>query len=77
MTSAELKRWLSKQGCIFVAGRGGHLTVYRQVGKQMFRSTLPMHGKKHELGTGLVNRIKKDLALVPAADEQKEAPKQK
>jgi mRNA interferase HicA len=26
-------------------------------------SVLPMHGSKKELGTGLVNRIKKDLGL--------------
>jgi mRNA interferase HicA len=26
-------------------------------------SVLPMHGKNHELGTGLVNKIKKQLGL--------------
>jgi predicted RNA binding protein YcfA (HicA-like mRNA interferase family) len=26
-------------------------------------SVIPMHGKQKELGTGLVNRIKKDLGL--------------
>jgi len=26
-------------------------------------SVLPMHGKQKDLGTGLVNRIKKDLGL--------------
>jgi len=27
------------------------------------RSQLPMHGGRRELGTGLVNKIKKDLGL--------------
>jgi mRNA interferase HicA len=44
LTSAELKRWLEKQGCSFEAPRGGssHLKVY--LGEK--RSFLPMHGKK-------------------------------
>jgi mRNA interferase HicA len=58
MNANELKRWLKKQGCLFQTHKGGsgHLTVYFQGRK----SQLPMHGKK-ELGTGLVNKIKKDL----------------
>ena len=59
MTSAELKRWLSKQGCTFEPGQGGHLIV--RLGKK--RSVLPMHGNRRDLGTGLVNKIKKDLGL--------------
>ena len=59
MTSSELKRWLSKQGCTFESGKGGHLIV--RLGKKF--SVLPMHGKQKELGTGLVNAIKKDLGL--------------
>jgi len=59
MTSQEFKRWLSKQGCTFEPGHGGHLTVRRGA----LLSTLPMHGKQKELGTGLVNKIKKDLGL--------------
>jgi mRNA interferase HicA len=51
VTSQEFKRWLQKQGCTFEPGRGGHV------------STLPMHGKGKELGTGLVNAIKKQLGL--------------
>lgn len=27
------------------------------------RSQIPMHGSRKELGTGLVNKIKKDLGL--------------
>jgi mRNA interferase HicA len=59
MTSQEFKRWLTKQGCTFEAGHGGHLIV--RLGTRM--SVLPMHGKGKELGTGLVQRIKKDLGL--------------
>jgi mRNA interferase HicA len=40
-------------------GGSGHLTV--TLGDKT--SQLPMHGKSKELGTGLVNKIKKDLGL--------------
>ena len=49
----------AEEGCTFESGRGGHLIVRR--GDRM--SVLPMHGKQKELGTGLVNSIKKDLGL--------------
>ena len=58
MTSNELKRWLEKQGCTFSPGKGSHLNV--RLGNRA--TSLPMHGKK-ELGTGLVNTIKKRLGL--------------
>ena len=60
MNSAELKRYLAKNGCTFETHKGGsgHLTVCREDKT----SQLPMHGKK-ELGTGLVNKILKDLGL--------------
>jgi mRNA interferase HicA len=50
---------LTKQGCTFEAGKGGHLIVRR--GDRM--SVLPMHGAARDLGTGLVQKIKKDLGL--------------
>ena len=61
MRAAEFKRWLAKQGCSFENHKGGsgHVTVRR--GERT--SQLPMHGSHKELGTGLVNKIKKDLAL--------------
>lgn len=61
MNGQELKRWLSKQGCSFETHKGGsgHLTV--KLGDRT--SQLPMHGSSKELGTGLVNKIKKDLGL--------------
>jgi mRNA interferase HicA len=61
MNAQELKRWLGKQGCSFETHRGGsgHLTVTR--GDKT--SQLPMHGSNKELGTRLVEKIKKDLGL--------------
>ena len=59
VTSQEPKRWLTKQGCTFETGRGGHLIVRR--GHAV--TDLPMHGKQQELGTGLVSAIKKQLGL--------------
>lgn len=61
MTARELRRWLVRLGCTFESHKGGsgHLTVIR--GER--RSQLPMHGNNKELGTGLVNKIKKDLGL--------------
>lgn len=61
MNAGEFKRWLAGYGCTFETHRGGsgHLTVRR--GDRT--SQLPMHGGRKELGTGLVNKIKKDLGL--------------
>jgi len=59
VTSAEFKRWLEKRGCAFEPGKGGHLKVQR--GRR--RSVLPMHGSNKEIGTGLAQKIKRDLGL--------------
>ncbi len=60
VTSQEFKRWLRKQGCTFETGRStGHLVVRH--GDKI--TDLPMHGKQKDLGTGLVNAIKKQLGL--------------
>jgi mRNA interferase HicA len=59
VTSGQLKRWLASYGCTFEPGHGGHLIVRR--GSKM--SVLPMHGSSKDLGTGLVQRIKKQLGL--------------
>lgn len=59
MTSREFKRWLTKQGCTFTPGKGGHLIV--RLGDKM--SVLPMHGNQKETGFGLMQKIKKDLGL--------------
>ena len=57
--SAEFKRFLESKGCRFSSGKGGHLIV--RLGSRV--SVLPMHGKGKELGTGLVNKILKQLGL--------------
>ncbi len=61
MRAAELKKWLAERGCTFETRKGGsgHLTVRRGNRK----SQIPVHGHGKELGTGLVNKIKKDLGL--------------
>jgi mRNA interferase HicA len=59
MISSQFKRWLAKQRCPFEPGHGGHLIV-RRGDKQ---SVLPMHGGQKQLGTGLMNAIKKQLGL--------------
>jgi len=63
MNSKELKKWLKKQGCEFEshAGGSGHLTVINPANSK--KSQLPMHGAGKELGTGLVQAIKKQLEL--------------
>ncbi len=60
MTYKEFQRWLKKQGCTFHTREGGtsHLVV-RYKGKE---TSFPMHGSK-EIGTGLVQAIKKQLGL--------------
>ncbi len=59
MNAGQFKRWLTKQGCTFEPGKGGHLIVRRD-GK---KSILPMHGGRKEIGKGLENKIMKDLGL--------------
>ena len=61
MKATELKKLLAAAGCRFETHKGGsgHVTVRRGDRK----SQLPMHGARKELGTGLVNRILKDLGL--------------
>jgi mRNA interferase HicA len=61
VNAQELKKLLARQGCTFESKKSGsgHLVVRR--GDK--RSELPMHGSRKELGTGLVNRILKDLGL--------------
>lgn len=58
MNSNQLKRFLSKNNCIFQNHRGGsgNLTIINRENNK--RCQLPMHGKK-ELGKGLVEKILK------------------
>jgi mRNA interferase HicA len=57
MTSAELKRWLAKQGATFTPGNGSHLHVHLN-GK---KSVLAMHNADVPKGTHLA--ILKQLGL--------------
>ncbi|MGB8260498.1 MAG: type II toxin-antitoxin system HicA family toxin [Terracidiphilus sp.] len=57
MKSSEFKRWLAQQGATFEPAKGSHFRVLLN-GRV---SILPMHNK--ELGTGLVESIKKQLGL--------------
>ena len=61
MNAKEFKKWLAARGCTFETKKGGsgHLIVKRDGRK----SELPMHGRGRELGTGLINAIKKQLGL--------------
>lgn len=61
MNASELRKLLASHGCTFESHKGGsgHLTVRR--GDRV--SQLPMHGGRKELGTGLVNRILKQLGI--------------
>ena len=61
MNAKEFKKWLAAQGCAFETkpGGSGHLVVRK--GDRV--TDLPMHGGGKELGTGLVNAIKKQLGL--------------
>ncbi len=61
MNSAELVKWLKKQGCTFADSRGGsgHRTAILK-GKE---TQIPIHGSRKELKKGTVHKIKKDLGL--------------
>jgi mRNA interferase HicA len=61
MNGNQFKAWLRQHGRTFETkpGGSGHLIV--RLGNR--KTDLPMHGGSKELGTGLVNKIKKDLGL--------------
>lgn len=59
MNSSQFRRWLVRQGCTLEPGRGGHLLVQR--GDHV--TQMPNHGGRKQLGKGVIEKIKKDLAL--------------
>jgi mRNA interferase HicA len=61
MNAAEFKRWLAARGCTFETKKAGSGHLIVRLGDR--KSELPMHGSRKELGTGLVNAIKKQLGL--------------
>ena len=58
MKYSEFRRWLVKQGAVFKPGKGSHDRVTLDGKSTVF----PDHGAK-EIGTGLMEKIKKDLGL--------------
>lgn len=61
MNSQELKKYLSRNGTRFEPMRGG--TGHQWAIRGSKRTIIPSHGNRKELGTGLVNKILKDLGL--------------
>jgi mRNA interferase HicA len=61
MNAAEFRKWLAARGCTFETKKGGSGHLIVRLGDR--KSELPMHGSRKELGTGLVNAIKKQLGL--------------
>lgn len=59
MNSGQFRRYLARPGCTFEPGKGGHMDVRR--GDK--RSHMPRHGGRKQLGKGLIEKIKKDLAI--------------
>jgi mRNA interferase HicA len=59
MNADQARRYLTKQGCTFESGKGGHLIVRR--GDRV--TVLPQHGGRKQLGNGLWMKILKDLGL--------------
>lgn len=58
MNSDQFRRYLVKQGC--TVEHGSRHDLVRLNGKV---AALPRHGGSKQLGTGLMNAIKKDLGL--------------
>lgn len=58
MKYSEFKTWLKKQGAEFTPAKGSHFRVTLNGKTTIF----PDHGAK-EIGTGLVEAIKKQLGL--------------
>jgi mRNA interferase HicA len=58
MKYSEFRRWLKQQGAEFEPAKGSHFRVTLNG----LVTTFPDHGSK-EIGTGLVEKIKKDLDL--------------
>lgn len=58
MNSSQFRRYLAKNGC--TVEEGTRHTLVRFNGKV---AALPRHGGSKQLGTGLMNSIKKDLGI--------------
>ncbi|MFT0533301.1 type II toxin-antitoxin system HicA family toxin [Castellaniella hirudinis] len=60
MKYSEFRPWLLKQGVAFTPHKAGSSHYKATLGDRM--TVFPDHGSK-EIGSGLVNKIKKDLGL--------------
>ena len=60
MKYSEFRRWLLRQGVILTPHKAGGSHYKATIGDRM--TVFPDHGSK-EIGSGLVNKIKKDLGL--------------
>jgi mRNA interferase HicA len=58
VNASQFRRYLARQGCSFEEGK--RHTIVRRGGKM---AALPRHGGSKQLGTGLMNSIKKELGL--------------
>jgi mRNA interferase HicA len=58
VNASQFRRYLGKQGCTFEEGK--RHTIVRRGDKL---AALPRHGGSKQLGTGLIESIKKDLGL--------------
>jgi len=58
MKYSEFRKWLKNQGAEFIPAKGSHFRVTLNGKTTIF----PDHGSK-EMGTGLVEQIKKQLGL--------------
>jgi mRNA interferase HicA len=58
VNASQFRLYLANRGCIFEEGK--RHTIVR-LGRKM--AALPRHGGRRQLGTGLINSIKKDLGL--------------
>jgi len=60
MKYSEFRRWLLKQGVTLIPHKSGSSHYKASLGEQT--TVFPDHGSK-EIGTWLVNKIKKDLKI--------------
>jgi mRNA interferase HicA len=58
VNASQFRRFLARHGCTFEDGK--RHTIVRRGDKL---AALPRHGGSKQLGTGLINSIKKDLGL--------------
>jgi mRNA interferase HicA len=58
VNSSQFRRYLAKRGCTFEEGKK-HTLVHR--GERM--AALPRHGGSKQLGTGLIEAIRKALEI--------------